>query len=160
MHEDSCVLFTSRSCGWKQRISPQSYSVANRVIVIVFKCVRRSELVAPNSNSSNKDISMQFRDIGDRCCNFAERDEIFQFLKLSSKACQPSELRYFRLKNLKVAFKIKQLYRILEPEKSRRLTVLIIFAFSIVWACGLKSFFRRYRIFTTSYMVGKKLHYF
>ena len=37
MHEDSCVLFTSRSCGWKQRISPQSYSVANRVIVIVFK---------------------------------------------------------------------------------------------------------------------------
>ena len=43
------------------------------------------------------------------------------------------------LKNLKVAFKIKQLYRILEPEKSRRLTVLIIFAFSIVWASGFKS---------------------
>ena len=77
---------------------PSLISVANRVIVIVFKCVRRSELVAPNSNSSNKDISMQFRDIGDRCCNFAERDEIFQFLKLSSKACQPSELRYFGLK--------------------------------------------------------------
>ena len=69
---------------------------------------------------------MQFRDIGDRCCNFAERDAIFQFLKLSSKACQPSELRYFLAKNLKVAFKIKQLYRILGSEKSRRLTVLIV----------------------------------
>ena len=78
---------------------------------------------------------MQFRDIGDRCCNFAERDAIFQFLKLSSKACQPSELRYFRAKKFKsYFFKIKQLYRILGPEKSRRLTVLIIFAFSIVWA--------------------------
>ena len=46
------------------------------------------------------------------------------------------------LKKLKVAFKIKQLYRILGPEKSRRLTVLIMFAFSIVWACagvGLKA---------------------
>ena len=90
---------------------------------------------------------MQFRDTVDRCCNFAERDAIFEFLKLSSKACQPSELRYFRAKNLKVAFKIKQLYTILGPEKLRRLTVLL-FAFSIVWACGLKSlgFFRRYRI--------------
>ena len=75
---------------------------------------------------------MQFRDIGDQCWSFAERDAVFQFLKLSSKACQPSELRYFRAKNLKVAFKIKQLYRILGPEKSRRLTVLIMFAFRIV----------------------------
>ena len=41
------------------------------------------------------------RDIGDRCCNFAERDAMFQFLKLSSKACQPSELRYFRAKKFK-----------------------------------------------------------
>ena len=73
-----------------------------------------------------------------RGCNFAERDAIFQFLNCPGKACQPSELRYFRVKKiLKVAFTIKQLYRILGPEKSRRLTVLIIFAFSIMWACGL-----------------------
>ena len=51
-----------------------------------------------------KDIPMQFRDIGDRCWNFAERDAVFQFLKLSSKACQPSELRYFRAKKFKSCF--------------------------------------------------------
>ena len=32
------VLFTSRSLGYKQRISPQSDGVGNRVIVIVFVC--------------------------------------------------------------------------------------------------------------------------
>ena len=74
---------------------------------------------------------MQFRDIGDRCCNYAERDAIFQFLKLSSKACQPSELRYFRAKKFKSCFQDASSY-ILGPEKSRRLTVLIMSAFSIV----------------------------
>ena len=47
---------------------------------------------------------MQFRDISDQCCNFAERDAIFQFLRLSSKACQPRELSYFRTKKFKSYF--------------------------------------------------------
>ena len=42
--------------------------------------------------------------VNDVRCNFAERDAIFQFLKLFSKPCQPTEFRYFRAKKFKSCF--------------------------------------------------------
>ena len=69
------------------------------------------------------------------------------------------------VKNLKVTFKIKQLYRILGPEKSRRLTALKYLRSVLCERVGLKAWdsfdaTESSRQAMLMYVVGKKLHYF